>query len=100
MLFNMQSIIFKFKSGDIKCFGCISTMRQVNIVLPMPYSQIGRVFGIESELLSPAETRRRWPLIECDTLYGALHSPTDGTIDPAAYCLALTRAAQSRGAQV
>ena len=62
--------------------------------------QIGRVFGIESELLSPAETCRRWPLIECDTLYGALHSPTDGTIDPTAYCLALTRAAPSRGAQV
>ena len=63
-------------------------------------SQIGCVFGIESEVLSPVETRRRWPLVDCGTLYGTMHSPIDGTIDPAAYCLAITRAAQSNGAQV
>ncbi len=33
-------------------------------------------------------------------VYASLYSPSDGTIDPAGYCAALTRAAKSRGAKV
>ena len=33
-------------------------------------------------------------------IYGTLYSPRDGTIDPAGYCSALTRAASRLGAKV
>jgi len=33
-------------------------------------------------------------------IYGTLYSPADGTIDPAGYCTALTRAATRLGAKV
>lgn len=35
-----------------------------------------------------------------DDLYGTLHSPGDGTIDPASWATSLTRAAVKNGAQV
>lgn len=35
-----------------------------------------------------------------DDVYGTLYSPQDGTIDPAQYCEALTRAAKAKGGKV
>lgn len=35
-----------------------------------------------------------------DDVYGTLYSPEDGTIDPAGYCAALSKAARQRGAKV
>ena len=51
-------------------------------------------------MLGPEETKALYPLMNVDDVYGTLHSPADGTIDPAQYCDALTRAAKGRGAQV
>lgn len=51
-------------------------------------------------MLSPAETKSLYPLMNVDDLYGTLYVPQDGTIDPAGTCTALTRAAVARGAQV
>ncbi|XP_065339541.1 sarcosine dehydrogenase, mitochondrial [Cloeon dipterum] len=60
----------------------------------------GRFFGIESQLLSPAETSRLFPLIDEKALYGALYSPGDGTVDPTGMCAALTKAASRSGGRV
>ncbi len=62
--------------------------------------QLGKAFGIESQVLSPAETKKLYPLMNVKDVYGTLYSPEDGTIDPAGYCDALTRAAKHKGAQV
>ena len=51
-------------------------------------------------MLSPAETKALYPLMNVDDLYGTLYVPHDGTMDPAGTCTALTRAAAARGAQV
>ncbi|XP_052037900.1 sarcosine dehydrogenase, mitochondrial [Apodemus sylvaticus] len=61
---------------------------------------LGKAYGIESHVLSPAETKNLYPLMNVDDLYGTLYVPQDGTMDPAGTCTTLTRAAVARGAQV
>ncbi|KAM4634695.1 sarcosine dehydrogenase, mitochondrial [Polymixia lowei] len=61
---------------------------------------LGKVYGIESHVLSPAETKDLYPLMNIDDLYGTLYVPKDGTMDPAGTCTTLTRAASARGATV
>ncbi|XP_064457515.1 sarcosine dehydrogenase, mitochondrial-like [Ornithodoros turicata] len=61
---------------------------------------IGKAFGVESEVLSPEETKRLYPLMNTSDLYGTLYSPGDGGVNPSEFCSALTRAAARRGAKV
>ncbi|XP_042193532.1 sarcosine dehydrogenase, mitochondrial [Callorhinchus milii] len=61
---------------------------------------LGKVYGIESHVLSPAETKTLYPLMNVDDLYGTLYVPSDGTMDPAGTCSTLARAATARGATV
>ncbi|KAM6902878.1 sarcosine dehydrogenase, mitochondrial isoform 1-T2 [Xenentodon cancila] len=61
---------------------------------------LGKVYGIESHVLSPAETKDLYPLMNVDDLYGTLYVPKDGTMDPAGTCTTLARAASARGAMV
>ncbi|XP_042336000.1 sarcosine dehydrogenase, mitochondrial isoform X2 [Sceloporus undulatus] len=61
---------------------------------------LGKVYGIESYVLSPAETKDLYPLMNVDDLYGTLYVPKDGTMDPAGTCTTLARAASARGALV
>lgn len=51
-------------------------------------------------MLSPAETKDLYPLMNVDDLYGTLYVPKDGTMDPAGTCTTLSRAASARGARV
>ncbi|XP_063000498.1 sarcosine dehydrogenase, mitochondrial [Elgaria multicarinata webbii] len=61
---------------------------------------LGKVYGIESHVLSPGETKDLYPLMNVGDLYGTLYVPTDGTMDPAGTCTTLARAASSQGALV
>uniref|UniRef100_A0A8C5H654 Sarcosine dehydrogenase, mitochondrial n=1 Tax=Gouania willdenowi TaxID=441366 RepID=A0A8C5H654_GOUWI len=61
---------------------------------------LGKVYGIESHVLSPAETKDLYPLMNVNDLYGTLYVPKDGTMDPAGTCTTLSRAASARGATV
>ncbi|XP_058158634.1 sarcosine dehydrogenase, mitochondrial [Dasypus novemcinctus] len=61
---------------------------------------LGKAYGVEAHVLSPAETKALYPLMNVDDLYGTLYVPHDGTMDPAGTCSALSRAATARGAQV
>ncbi|XP_045702020.1 sarcosine dehydrogenase, mitochondrial isoform X2 [Phyllostomus hastatus] len=61
---------------------------------------LGKAYGVESHVLSPAETKALYPLMNVDDLYGTLYVPHDGTMDPAGTCSTLARAASARGAQV
>ena len=62
--------------------------------------QLGKVYGVESYVLSPDETKKLYPLMNVDDLYGTLYSPGDGTLDPASWVAALSRAATNRGAKI
>ncbi|KAK2188591.1 hypothetical protein NP493_127g01000 [Ridgeia piscesae] len=61
---------------------------------------LGRAFDTEAHVLTPAETKQLYPLMNVADVYGSLYSPADGTIDPAGYCTALARAATNLGARV
>lgn len=63
-------------------------------------STFGKAVGIENRILSPIETQEIFPHLNPKSFIGALHSPGDGTVDPAMLCTALTRAATKNGAQV
>lgn len=63
-------------------------------------STAGKSFGIESEILSPKEAQKLFPLLDQNSFTGALYSPGDGMIDPAMFVGALTKSAKSHGARV
>ncbi|KFP18857.1 hypothetical protein Z169_10155, partial [Egretta garzetta] len=62
--------------------------------------QLGKVYGVESHVLTPSQTKDLYPLMNVDDLYGTLYVPKDGTMDPAGTCSTLARAAAARGAMI
>ncbi|XP_035753538.1 sarcosine dehydrogenase, mitochondrial [Egretta garzetta] len=61
---------------------------------------LGKVYGVESHVLTPSQTKDLYPLMNVDDLYGTLYVPKDGTMDPAGTCSTLARAAAARGAMI
>ncbi|RMB93366.1 hypothetical protein DUI87_30060 [Hirundo rustica rustica] len=61
---------------------------------------LGKVYGVESHVLTPSQTKDLYPLMNIDDLYGTLYVPKDGTMDPAGTCSTLARAATARGATI
>lgn len=61
---------------------------------------IGRSFGIDSELLTPLETKYKFPFINDQIIEGSLYIPGSGVVNPESYCEALAKAAQTNGAKV
>jgi 4-methylaminobutanoate oxidase (formaldehyde-forming) len=57
-------------------------------------------YGLECELLTPAQALERWPLIRGDDLAGGLWLPGDGTANPTDVTQALARGARRGGATV
>jgi sarcosine dehydrogenase len=55
-------------------------------------------FGLEMELLSPAEAQSLWPLMNVDDVVGAAFLPTDGQASPSDITMALARGARMAGA--
>ncbi len=56
--------------------------------------------GMDIEILSPEETRERYPFLETHDLVGALYDPNDGDIDPAQVTQALAKGARDLGAKI
>jgi 4-methylaminobutanoate oxidase (formaldehyde-forming) len=56
-----------------------------------------RSFGMDMELVSPAEVKRMWPLMEVSDLVGASWLPTDGQASPADITQSLARGARTAG---
>ena len=61
---------------------------------------IGKYFDIESQILTPAQTKDLYPLMNIDDVYGTLYSVGDGTVEPAEYVTTLSKAAKQRGAKI
>lgn len=59
---------------------------------------VGKVFGIESNEMSPDEARRYWPDIHTGDLIGAFFLPDDGRVEPAETARALAKGAELSGA--
>ena len=57
-------------------------------------------FGLEAEVISPAEAAELHPLIEIDDLVGAVFLPNDGQTNPIDTTQALARGARDHGAKI
>ena len=59
-----------------------------------------RGIGLEAGIISPAETLELLPWASPDDIYGAVHFPADGHIDPHGTTYAVAKAATRMGAKV
>ncbi|MET0940404.1 MAG: FAD-dependent oxidoreductase [Mesorhizobium sp.] len=57
-------------------------------------------FGMEMHLISPAEVKAMWPLMNVDDLVGASWLPTDGQASPSDITQSLARGARMHGARL
>ena len=57
-------------------------------------------FGLEMHLVSPAEVKRMWPLMEVGDLVGASWLPTDGQASPSDIAQSLAKGARMHGARI
>ncbi|WP_289043086.1 FAD-dependent oxidoreductase [uncultured Aliiroseovarius sp.] len=63
-------------------------------------ASMGRYQGMNMEILTPEETKARYPFLETHDLEGALYDPHDGDIDPAQLTQALAKGARDMGAKI
>ncbi len=61
---------------------------------------MGRGFGLEVELISPAQARELFPLIETDGLVGAAWIASDGYVDPSSLTHAFASGARALGVTI
>ncbi|MGN6468610.1 MAG: GcvT family protein, partial [Rhizobiaceae bacterium] len=59
-----------------------------------------RSFGMEMHLLSPAEAKAMWPLLDTGDLVGASFLPTDGQANPSDIAQSLAKGARMHGARI
>ena len=63
----------------------------------MVYATTAETCGVPYEWLSAAQTKERYPLLNCTDLKGAIFHPTDGYINPADVTMAMAKGARQRG---
>jgi sarcosine dehydrogenase len=59
-----------------------------------------RSFGMEMHLISPAEVKAMWPLMEVSDLVGASYLPSDGQASPSDITQSLAKGARMHGARI
>jgi sarcosine dehydrogenase len=57
-------------------------------------------FGLEMHVLSPAEAKDLWPIMDASDLVGAAFLPTDGQVNPSDLALALAKGARMHGVSI
>ena len=60
----------------------------------------GRYLGMDLDLISPAEARKMYPLLEEKHFLGAIYDPIEGHVDPYGVTHAYAKAAQLGGAEI
>src|SRR5579872_1002529 len=63
-------------------------------------ASMARGFGLEAHVVTPAETKRLWPLLATEDLIGGLFIPKDGQTNPVDTAQALAKGARMKGATI
>ncbi|MEO8264365.1 MAG: FAD-dependent oxidoreductase [Ilumatobacteraceae bacterium] len=63
-------------------------------------ASMARVFGLEVDIITPADVKALVPLAYVDDLVGAVHLPNDGVTNPIDTTQALAKGARSRGVRI
>ncbi|MDZ7651265.1 MAG: FAD-dependent oxidoreductase [Burkholderiaceae bacterium] len=61
---------------------------------------VARAYGVQCEVISPAEAGERYPIMETRDLQGAVWLPGDGKANPADLTLVLAKGARNRGVTI
>jgi glycine cleavage system aminomethyltransferase T/glycine/D-amino acid oxidase-like deaminating enzyme len=61
---------------------------------------MARNFGLEAQVVSPAEIKERWPLVEVSDLVGGIWMPKDGQVNPADVTMAMAKGARNAGVTI
>ncbi len=64
------------------------------------HATTARSFGMDMHLLSPAEAKAQFPLMQVDDLVGATFLPTDGQASPSDVAQALAKGARMHGVKI
>ncbi len=81
--------------------GSISVARTPDRLIELKRgASMARCFGVDVELITPAEAGRLWPLMRTDDLVGAVWIPGDGRTNPIDTTRALARGARQAGARI
>src|SRR5262250_1832603 len=57
-------------------------------------------FGLEMHILTPAEAKKLWPIMDVSDVVGAAFLPTDGQANPADFAQALAKGARKGGVRI
>jgi glycine cleavage system aminomethyltransferase T/glycine/D-amino acid oxidase-like deaminating enzyme len=87
-------------TGWKQCGAVTVARTQERMILLKRMVATARSFGIEAELVSPAEAGKLWPLMRTDDLAGAVWLPGDGKANPTDLTQSLARGARSGGAKI
>ncbi len=63
-------------------------------------ASMARYFGLDVELITPAQAREKWPLLNIEDVIGAVFLPDDGQINPSDVAQAIARGAKMGGASI
>ncbi|MDA0983775.1 MAG: FAD-dependent oxidoreductase [Proteobacteria bacterium] len=63
-------------------------------------ASMARSFGVEVEIVTPAEIRARYPFIDAGGIVGGVWLPQDGQTNPVDTTLAFAKGAKQRGARI
>ena len=63
-------------------------------------ASMGKMFGLEVDVLSPGAVKERWPLLETGDIVGGIFLPKDGQTNPVDTTQALAKGAKQRGARI
>ena len=63
-------------------------------------ADLGKALGIEAALLSAAEVKQPYPILNVDDIIGAVYFPNDGQVNPADTTMALAKGARNGGATI
>ena len=63
-------------------------------------ASMAKTFGLEVEVVGPAEIKQLWPLINVDDIVGGVLLPKDGQTNPIDTAMALAKGARGGGARI
>lgn len=93
---NEEGLQFDWKkTGSLRLAATRDRMLEAKRLATM-----ARSFDLEMSVISPAEAKELFPLIDETGLEGAAYIPSDGYVDPASLCQAIAGAARRQGADI
>jgi glycine cleavage system aminomethyltransferase T/glycine/D-amino acid oxidase-like deaminating enzyme len=87
-------------TGFKRCGGVTVARTQARMTQLRRTAATAAAFGLECELLTPAQAADRYPVMRTDDLIGAIWLPGDGKANPVDLTASLARGARQRGARI